>query len=106
MSAQGYTNKRRILAEASLLKVQYPTYIASKNTLSASIDCDLNYQAIVYTDICKKCVVTPVICDTTSSNTIYYAGDSSTVYCNILNDDGTSNTNYDAGNAETSACTS
>ena len=53
MSAQGYTNKRRILAEASVLKVQYPKYVASKNTVSATIDCDSNYQAITYKDICS-----------------------------------------------------
>jgi len=52
MSAQAYTNKRRILAEASLLKTVYPGRVGMKNTLSATIDCTQSFQPIEYTDIC------------------------------------------------------
>jgi hypothetical protein len=52
MSAQAYTNKRRILAEASLLKTVYPGRVGVKNTLAATIDCTQSFQSIEYTDIC------------------------------------------------------
>jgi len=52
MSAQAYTNKRRILAEASLLKTVYPGRVGVKNTLSATIDCNQSFQSIEYKDIC------------------------------------------------------
>lgn len=52
MSAQAYTNKRRVLAEASLLKVQYPVSVAFTNTLVPTINCNQNFQPIQYKDIC------------------------------------------------------
>jgi hypothetical protein len=52
MSAQAYTNKRRILAEASLLKTVYPGRVGVKNILAATIDCTQSFQPIEYTDIC------------------------------------------------------
>lgn len=52
MSAQAYTNKRRILAEASLLKTVYPGQVGVKNTLAATIDCTQTLQPLLYKDIC------------------------------------------------------
>jgi hypothetical protein len=52
MSAQAYTNKRRILAEASVLKIQYPKFVATKNNLVATIDCNQAYDTIMYKDVC------------------------------------------------------
>jgi hypothetical protein len=52
MSAQAYTNKRRVLAQASLLKVQYPTTVAFTNRLVSAINCNQNFQTIQYKDIC------------------------------------------------------
>ena len=52
MSTQSYTNKRRIIAEASVLKIQYPKFIAVKNQLSPTIDCNQTYDTLVYKDIC------------------------------------------------------
>ena len=52
MSAQSYTNKRRVLAEASALKVQYPVSVAFTNTLVPTINCNQTFQTLVYTDIC------------------------------------------------------
>ena len=52
MSAQAYTNKRRILAEASLLKTVYPGRVGVKNILAATIDCTQSFQPIEYNDIC------------------------------------------------------
>ena len=53
MSAQSYTNKRRILVEASVLKVQYPDNAAFTNRLVPVINCLQLVQPIVYKDICR-----------------------------------------------------
>lgn len=53
MSAQCYTNKRRILAEASLVKTVYPGRVEYTNKLSATINCNQNFQPLLYKDICK-----------------------------------------------------
>jgi hypothetical protein len=56
MSAQCYTNKRRILAEASLRKVQYPGSIGLNNhPLYASINCKPDFSELVY--LIKLCCV-------------------------------------------------
>ena len=52
MSAQAYTNRRRILAEASVLKVQYPVRVAVTNTLVPTINCNQNFQPIQYNEVC------------------------------------------------------
>jgi hypothetical protein len=53
MSAQGYTNRRRVLAEVGVQKVQYKKFIAvNRNPLAATINCDPNFSPIVYKDIC------------------------------------------------------
>jgi hypothetical protein len=53
MSAQAYTNRRRVLAQAAVLKVQYSDNAGFTNTLSSSINCLQKYQPIVYTEICS-----------------------------------------------------
>jgi hypothetical protein len=57
MSSQSYTNRIRILAEASATKVQYPRQIATDNRLSATINCSRNFSPIVYLDICRNCIL-------------------------------------------------
>lgn len=52
MSSQAYTNRIRILAEASAIKVQYPSSIASDNRLSATINCSPNFTTIIYPFVC------------------------------------------------------
>ena len=100
MSAQAYTNRRRILAEAAVLKVQYPKYIATKNNLTAAIDCNQNYSELVYKDNCVKCIYTKIILCETQDNTAFNAGRANDEFCDILihNDNGNS---YDGGNATT-----
>ena len=54
MSAQSYTNKRRILAEASVVKVEYKKGLAvNKNTIYATINCLPDFQQITYIPVCK-----------------------------------------------------
>lgn len=54
MSAQSYTNKRRILAEASVLKAQYMKGVAvNKNSIYATINCLPNFQQITYVPTCS-----------------------------------------------------
>lgn len=53
MSAQSYTNKRRVLAEASLRKVQYPGNIAlNNNPILATRNCSPDFQSLIYKPIC------------------------------------------------------
>jgi hypothetical protein len=52
MSAQAYTNRRRILAEASIVKVQFPKGVAVDNKLSPTINCNQSFQPIIYTPVC------------------------------------------------------
>ena len=52
MSAQAYTNRRRILAEASIVKVQFPKGVASHNKLTPTINCNQSFENIVYTPVC------------------------------------------------------
>jgi hypothetical protein len=63
MSAQCYTNKRRILAEASLRKTQYPGSIGlNNNPLYASINCKPNFTELVYliNRCCTKVIRLPL----------------------------------------------
>jgi hypothetical protein len=49
MSAQCYTNKRRILAEVSVRKVQYPGSIAlNNNPIYATTNCKPDFTRLVY----------------------------------------------------------
>lgn len=49
MSAQCYTNKRRILAEVSVRKVQYPGSIAlNNNPIYATTNCRPDFSRLVY----------------------------------------------------------
>jgi len=52
MSAQAITNRRRLVAEASVLKVQYPKNIASASPIVATLNCNPSFQSITYKDIC------------------------------------------------------
>ena len=53
MSAQSYTNKRRVLAEASLQKVQYPGNIGlNNNPILATRNCSPDFQSLIYKPIC------------------------------------------------------
>jgi hypothetical protein len=53
MSAQAYTNKRRVLAEASALKVQYKKNVAFTNSLVSTVNCNQTFQTLAYIDICS-----------------------------------------------------
>lgn len=56
MSAQCYTNKRRILAEASLRKTQYPGSVGlNNNPIYASINCKPDFSKLVY--LIKVCCI-------------------------------------------------
>jgi hypothetical protein len=50
MSAQSYTNRRRVIAEAALTKIEYPgNAVATNNSMHASINCGiLDFQEIDY----------------------------------------------------------
>jgi hypothetical protein len=53
MSAQAYTNRRRVLAEASVLKVQYKKGVAVNNrSIYATINCIPNFEQLSYTPAC------------------------------------------------------
>jgi hypothetical protein len=89
MSAQCYTNRRRVLAEASLLKVQYPGSIAlNNNPLHASVNCNPDFNKVVY--LIKLC------CFKNPPNTvpdgeytlILGAGDSSAIISEIVSGGG------------------
>lgn len=54
-SAACYTNKRRVIAEASLTKVQYPRQIAVQNTLLSTENCERNFTPLTY--IFKNCCI-------------------------------------------------
>lgn len=61
MSAQAYTNKLRILAEAAITKVQYPGRIAlNKNPILSTINCSPDFSVIDYVPIPKCCVFNPL----------------------------------------------
>lgn len=47
-SAACYTNKRRVIAEASITKVQYPRQIAVQNTLLSTENCPRNFLSLNY----------------------------------------------------------
>ena len=54
MSTQAYINRVRILAENSVLKVQYQKQTAlNRNPLLAATNCTPNFESIVYTEVCK-----------------------------------------------------
>jgi hypothetical protein len=54
MSAQAYTNRRRIRAEASVVKAQYPKGITvNRNAIYATLNCLPNFQQITYIPICR-----------------------------------------------------
>jgi hypothetical protein len=64
MSVQAYTNKRRILAEASLRKTQYPGSIGlNNNPLYATINCNSDFTNLVYliNRCCVKNTIHPII---------------------------------------------
>ena len=48
-SAQCYTNKKRILAEVSVRKTQYPGSIAlNNNPIYAATNCNPSFNSIIY----------------------------------------------------------
>jgi len=59
MSTQAYTNKRRIIAEASQRKTQYPGFIGlNNNPIYASINCRPDFSEITYSHIQRqKCCI-------------------------------------------------
>jgi len=56
-SASSYINRRRVSAEASITKVQYPHHIAVQNTLLSSENCSRDFSTISY--IYKICCQVP-----------------------------------------------
>jgi hypothetical protein len=91
MSAQCYTNKRRVLAEASVRKVHYPGSVAlNNNPLYASINCKPDFNKVVY--LIKLC------CFKTPQNTlpdgeyivVLGAGGASTIITEIVSGGGAS----------------
>lgn len=59
MSTQSYINRRRTIAEASITKVEYPKGVSSINRLSSTINCDPNFERIIYKEICRPCAYIP-----------------------------------------------
>lgn len=58
-SAACYTNKRRVLAEASVTKVEYPGKIAVNNGALSVRNCSPDFQVLSYTKpVCdlKRCL--------------------------------------------------
>jgi len=54
MSAQSYTNKRRTLAEASVVKVEYKKGVTvNNNSIYASINCLPDFQQLTYIPTCS-----------------------------------------------------
>lgn len=47
-SAACYINKRRVIAEASLIKVQYPRQVAVQNTLLPAENCARDFRTLNY----------------------------------------------------------
>jgi len=49
MSAQAHTNKMRILAESSLVKVQYPGKVAlNQNPIYSTVNCSPDFRVLQY----------------------------------------------------------
>jgi hypothetical protein len=97
MSTQAYINRVRILAENSVVKVQYQKQTAlNKNPLLAATNCSPNFQSIVYTEVCKCPFNNRGIEENTSSSNpnvgTYDGGNRLTHSSNIL-DGGSSATN-------------
>jgi hypothetical protein len=56
MSAQCYTNKTRVIAEASLRKIQYPGSIGlNNNPIYAAINCNTDFSQLIY--VINRCCV-------------------------------------------------
>ena len=53
MSTQAYINRQRIIAEASVTKIQYPKGVASINKLAPTIDCNPKFDILDYKHICQ-----------------------------------------------------
>ena len=97
MSTQAYINRVRILAENSVLKVQYQKQTAlNRNPLLAATNCSPNFGVIVYTEVCKcpfnNQGIEQNISPPNPTVGTYDGGDSSTQSSNIL-DGGSSATN-------------
>lgn len=62
-SAAWYINKRRVLAEASLTKIEYPGRIENINPLLPVRNCSPNYSVISYIDnvCCKPSKPVPIV---------------------------------------------
>lgn len=100
MSTQAYTNKRRILAEASLRKVQYPGSIGLNNTpLYASINCNPDFNELTYS---AKTCCTKVGSAPPGLSSILDGGNGRTLSTIVLNGgNATTNSNeiFDGGNS-------
>ena len=60
-SAACYTNRRRVLAEASVTKVQYPGRVATNNDTILSVrNCSPDYDIMNYVTT-KPCCVSPIV---------------------------------------------
>lgn len=99
MSSAWYTNRKRVLAEAALTKVQYPGKIAVNNAILSVQNCQPNFSVLDYTPLvnCSKCKLpNPVIPEpslgdildggnyTTESTTILDGGNYTTESTTIL----------------------
>lgn len=51
-SAQCFTNKRRILADVSNNKAQYPRLAVNNNPLYATSTCQPNFKILLYKKLC------------------------------------------------------
>ena len=128
MSAQAYTNKLRILAEAAVTKVHYPGRVAlNKNPILSTINCSPDFSVVNYVENPKCCVyIPPIVIPDECINTldggvsetigyIIYDGNCLDI-CNVLSG-GDSNTAitcenifvleiiYDCGSASTNSTT-
>lgn len=62
-SAACYTNRRRVLAESSVTKVEYPGKIAVNDAILSVQNCSPNFQVLFYRSnpSCRPCKPTPSI---------------------------------------------
>ena len=92
MSTQCYTNKRRILAEASLRKVQYPGSIGlNNNPLYSSINCKADFKELIY--LINRCCVRNTVKVPAPDPILIISGGRSSSNTNSILDAGNASTN-------------
>ena len=86
MSSAWYTNKRRVLAEAALTKVQYPGRIANTNPILPVQNCQPNFSILNYVvpTNCRKYKSCAPVVEEPTLGSILEGGDYTTESTTIL----------------------